>query len=127
LRGVLQQETEEAAIDFLRRVKHASGQNYIVGGPSKVYDYECSTNKVVQFTPSAGPDVVWHTKHPLVSDDYTPAHREALEKKKGTSKGEDNSSVRLQALQKRLGKDAAGAGLEQFKTTLAAKDSAEHP
>lgn len=122
VRGLLQQETEAAAIDFLRRVKHASGQNYIVGGPNQVHDYECSAGKVSRFTPDAGFDGVWHTNHPLANDDYSPAHREAQTKKKGI----DNSSARLQSLQKRLGKDTAPS-IDAIKAALAARDVANHP
>src|SRR5262249_54473794 len=55
VRGALEQATEDAAIEFFRRVKHASGQNYIIGGPSKVHDLECSAGKVSVFTPEQGP------------------------------------------------------------------------
>src|SRR5262249_24222792 len=99
VRGLLQQDTEEAAVNFLRQVKHASGQNYIVGGPSKVYAYECSAGKATRFTPATGPDVLWHTNHPLANDDYTPAYRAIREKKKDADKAEANSAARLQSLQ----------------------------
>jgi predicted choloylglycine hydrolase len=126
IRGVLEQPTEEAALAFLRRVKHASGQNYIVGGPAKVHDLECSAGKKSRFVPDSGPDVVWHTNHPLVNDDYNPSYRTAVEKNE-TESWLANSTARLQSLQRRLGKDAAGGGLDLVRATLAAKDSAEHP
>jgi hypothetical protein len=125
IRGALEQPTVEAAVGFLRRVKHASGQNYIVGGPEAVHDLECSAGKVVSFAPEAAPDVVWHTNHPLVNDDYHPKHRAALEKNEAP-KGE-NSAARLQSLQRRLGKVAADSGLELIRTTLVSKDSADYP
>lgn len=126
VRGVLQQETEKAAVEFLQRVKHASGQNYVIGGPDKVHAFECSAGKVSRFTPEAGPDVVWHTNHPLVNDDYHTAYREAL-KKKEHEKNEGSSRTRLQALEKRLGKNAADLGIAAIKPTLASKDSADYP
>lgn len=126
VRGLLQRDTEAAAVEFLKQVKHASGQNYIVGGPDKVYDFECSAAKVVAFSPKGGPDVVWHTNHPLVNDDYNGGYRKALQKKENENKA-DNSTVRLESLERRLSKDAAAPGLELIKTTLSAKDSAEFP
>ena len=126
VRGLLQQDTEDAALDFLRRIKHASGQNYVIGGPDKVYDFECSAGKVSRFTPKTGPDVVWHTNHPLANDDYNAAHREAM-KKKETAKKEANSRVRLPALESRLGKDKVVPDLNLIKTILSSKDSAEYP
>jgi predicted choloylglycine hydrolase len=125
VRGVLERETEQAALDFLRQVKHASGQNYIIGGPSQVHCYECSAGKVSRFMPTPESDLVWHTNHPLVNDDYTPAYRKALEQK--GEKKPDNSTVRLQCVEKRLGKDSAVVGMDLIKATLTAKDSAEFP
>jgi hypothetical protein len=126
VRGVLQRESEKEALEFLQAVKHASGQNYVIGGPDNVYDFECSAGKVTRFTLPGGPSVVWHTNHPLVNDDYNAGHRQALEKKE-TEKKEANTRTRLQSLEKRLGKDAPAPGLDLIKTTLASKDSAEFP
>jgi hypothetical protein len=125
VRGLLERETEAAAVDFLRRVKHASGQNYLIGGPDKVHDFECSAGKLIRFTPAAGPDVLWHTNHPLVSDDYNAVHRKALAEK-ATMK-EANSRTRLQTLEKRLDKGATRPDIDGIKAILASKDSAEYP
>src|SRR5262249_16063151 len=70
IRGVLAQRTFEAAVDFLQQIKHASGQNYLIGGPDKVASFECSYGKVSRYGPGEGRDVVWHTNHPLANDDY---------------------------------------------------------
>lgn len=126
VRGLLQQETDKAAVDFLQRIKHASGQNYVIGGPDKVFDLECSAGKVSRFTPEPGPEIVWHTNHPLVNDDYHPAYRELL-KKKTHEKNEGCTRTRLQALEKRLGKAAPNLGVDDIKTALASKDSADYP
>jgi predicted choloylglycine hydrolase len=78
VRGVLMQQSEADAIAFLKRIKHASGANYVVGGPGGVYCLECSAGKVVQFTPNGQDKVVWHTNHPLVNDDYNPQYKATL-------------------------------------------------
>jgi predicted choloylglycine hydrolase len=126
VRGVLQQESEEAALDFLHKIKHASGQNYILGGPNRVYALECSAGKVSRFTPAAGADRVWHTNHPLVNDDFNAAYRETLAKKENTKK-EENSVLRLQSLQKRLSQEKAVMDLIAIKAALTARDVADHP
>ncbi len=125
MRGVLDQPTEEAAVQFLQGVKHASGQNYLLGGPKGVHDLECSAGKVSRYVPDSGPDVLWHTNHPLVNDDYHPKYRAALEKKEA-AKGLANSTARLRSLQRRWPKDTEG-GLDLVRAALAAKDSAEYP
>ena len=126
VRGVLQQQNEEAALKFLRTVKHASGQNYVLGGPAKVYDLECSAGKVESFAPNTWPEGVWHTNHPLSNDDFTPKYRELLEKR-ATENAPDNSAVRLQSLQRHLAQDAQTGRLELIRSTLAATDSVENP
>jgi len=40
IRGILEQMSQEGAIKFLHEIEHASGQNYIIGGPEKNYDFE---------------------------------------------------------------------------------------
>jgi len=123
MRGVLQQTTEAEAVRFLNRVKHASGQNYIVGGPRGVACLECSAGKVSPFKPDDKNGLVWHTNHPLANDDYNAQHR----KKKTDKPAVDNSSARLRSLETRLTRGTPVFGLDLIKSTLAARDSAEFP
>jgi hypothetical protein len=76
VRGLLAQPDHGAALAFLRRVAHASGQNYTVGGPDTAPGFECSAGKVVQYLPYAGATFTWHTNHALVNDDFEPGYRE---------------------------------------------------
>lgn len=92
-----------------------------------MYAFECSAGKVSRFTPAAGPEVVWHTNHPLANDDYHAAYRAARAEQKGTPKKEENSRARLRALEKRLGPGSAAPSLELIRETLASRDSAEYP
>jgi hypothetical protein len=125
VRGVLSRRTEADAVAFLRRVKHASGQNYILGGPAKAYSFECSATKVCPFQPVGPAGGVWHTNHPLANDDYTAAYREALGRKAAGKP--DSSTVRLKCLEDRLSKAPGGWGMERIRATLASRDSADHP
>jgi isopenicillin-N N-acyltransferase like protein len=70
VRRVLESTTLDEASSFVREVEHASGQNYAIGGPGRVVDFECSANKAVPF--SLGNTHVYHTNHPLVNDDRQP-------------------------------------------------------
>jgi isopenicillin-N N-acyltransferase-like protein len=67
VRRVLESATLDEATSFVREIEHASGQNYAIGGPDRVVDFECSANKVVPF--SVGNTHVYHTNHPLANDD----------------------------------------------------------
>ncbi|MBM4466001.1 MAG: hypothetical protein FJ014_10700 [Chloroflexi bacterium] len=121
VRGVLQQRTVQEAVTFLQTIRHASGQNYIVGGPAQVVDLECSANQVVPFAPAGWRGVVWHTNHPLVNDDYHAWY-----------KAEDNpflpnSTARYQSMERRLAHPPQGTRLDQIKEILTSQDSPEHP
>jgi predicted choloylglycine hydrolase len=122
VRGVLQQQTEDNAVRFLQRIKHASGQNYIVGGPRSVHCLECSAGKASPFRPDDKRGLVWHTNHPLVNDDYNASYR--AQRKTGQA---DNSSVRLRSLETRLSKNSPALGMDLIKAVLTARDSAEYP
>ncbi len=124
VRGVLQQRSEKEAADFLHKVKHASGQNYILGGPDRALDLECSASKISPFVPKGQQGIVWHTNHPLVNDDYTARYRLQKEKNEVSPK-EENTRARLACLEQRLGKKAAD--LDLIKSTLAARDSDAYP
>jgi len=71
VRGVLKQHSLAEALAFMRSVKHASGQNYIVGGRDGIVDVECSANKVIEYRPLPGVNRLYHTNHPLANDDQS--------------------------------------------------------
>ena len=72
VRGLIRRTDEEEILDFIQRVDHASGQNYIIGIRDEVYDFEASANTVVRFDPGNENGSVYHTNHPLVNDDVKP-------------------------------------------------------
>ena len=121
IRGVLQQPSVQEAVTFLQTIRHASGQNYIVGGPDRVIALECSANQVVPFGP-AGPDgIVWHTNHPLVNSEYNAwyeADRDPFL---------PNSSARYESMERRLIHPSQHTRLDQIKEILTSRDSAANP
>jgi hypothetical protein len=88
VRGVLARTTREAAAAFVRQVPHASGQNYLIGGPDGATDLEASAGEVCEYAPCPGAGRVFHTNHPLVNGNQAmmrqrlaampPAQREAF-------------------------------------------------
>jgi len=121
VRGVLQQPSAQEAVTFLQTIHHASGQNYIVGGPAQVVDLECSANQVVPFGSTGPRGVVWHTNHPLANSDYN-AWYEAE-----SNPFLPNSTARYQSMEHRLIDPPRGTRLDQIKEILTSKDSAENP
>ena len=127
IRGVLAQKTEDAAITFLHDVKHASGQNYIVGGPERAYSFECSSQKVSRFIPAEAADVVWHTNHPLANDDYSPWYREYRKTQNDAGKGPTNSEIRLECVRSRALEHPSNLDVDAIKSILKSQDNIQHP
>jgi predicted choloylglycine hydrolase len=127
VRGVLEQRSEKDAVAFLHRVKHASGQNYVLGGAARAASFECSAGRVERCTPAGRDDVVWHTNHPLVNDEYTTAYRTLRADPKALAKREANTRARLHCLEKRLTGGSAARDVDLVKATLASRDSAQYP
>ncbi len=127
VRGVLARAKGEEVLSFIRTIKHASGQNYIVGVGDRVYDFEASADKVVEFRPVPDGSVVYHTNHPLANDDLKPWHEKRIQVMTLEEKNKGNSEVRLNSLATRLRKPASAINEQVVKETLQSKDSIDHP
>jgi len=128
IRGILNQQNGESALNFLKSVKHASGQNYIIGVQDSIYDFEASSNQVIRlYSNGAQTGLVYHTNHALVNHDvkswYSDEHRRILA---GEIKN-TNSTIRFDALAKRLDKPIDKISLQVIKATLRSKDNEEYP
>jgi isopenicillin-N N-acyltransferase-like protein len=127
IRGVLNQWNGKVAMDFLQKVKHASGQNYILGTVDSVYDFEASANKVVRYIPAGGDgSLVYHTNHALANDDVKPWYNKLFEKNMAGLNQNNNSVIRQAAMQERLAKQAA-ISPDVIKSALRSKDNAYNP
>ncbi|UCC38753.1 MAG: hypothetical protein JSV96_13135 [Candidatus Aminicenantes bacterium] len=128
VRGVLDQEKYEGAVKFIHDIKHASGQNYTIGGPKEVAAFECSSNKVSRFIPYKGATRVYHTNHPLVNDDQS-IYKEVLKKlpAERRPKSPGNSEIRLTALEKRLKDPSKRITVDTVKATLSSHDDPKNP
>ena len=124
VRGVLERGTFKDARAFIKRVKHASGQNYTIGGDAQVAYFEASSGKVVQFDPPRRGAFIYHTNHPLVNDDYS---EEGVKLAKNSTPPEDDSRLRYAALDKRLAPQRDEGIVELIQQTLRSRDSEEHP
>ncbi|MEQ1677538.1 MAG: C45 family peptidase [Chitinophagaceae bacterium] len=128
IRGVLNQKNGKDAMDFLKNVKHASGQNYILGIVDSVYDFEASSNQVIRFVPQTGDHLlVYHTNHALANNDVKPWYKKLFENNIAGRNTSDNSVIRLASLQQRLDKQPAAITPDIIKNTLRAKDNPYNP
>lgn len=121
---------KEEILSFIKSVKHASGQNYLIGIRGEVFDFEASANKVVRFDPKNENGTIYHTNHPIVNDDlnddmeWTSEFDPNLpdENKPVTS----NSYIRFEALKSRMASQQV-IGDQKIKEALRSKDDASHP
>jgi isopenicillin-N N-acyltransferase like protein len=128
VRGVLSKLSGNEALAFLKSVKHASGQNYILGITDSVYDFEASSNQVIRFFPKTGDNtIVYHTNHAIANHDvktwYKTYHQQVLAK----TAQNNNSSIRFASLDQRLNKNSSAISADVIKTTLRSKDDAKNP
>lgn len=129
VRGVLAQTSRDAALRFVRGVKHASGQDYILGAGDQVFDFEASASKVVEFRPAGDGSIVYHTNHPLANDDLKPWHlamKQVASLQPG-GKVEGDSETRLASVEKRMREPASAIDRRVIEETLRSRDSGVHP
>jgi isopenicillin-N N-acyltransferase like protein len=127
-RGVLSYSSIIDSVNFVFRIKHASGQNYMVGYQNYVIGLECSANKIIQQLPARGTSLICHTNHPLINDDLVmgSAGQNSL-KFQGPDRAILDSEIRLNTLISKLNRSPRPIGMEQIKSVLSSHDSPEHP
>ncbi|QES89222.1 C45 family autoproteolytic acyltransferase/hydolase [Rhizosphaericola mali] len=119
IRGILKQKNIKDALAFVQNVKHASGQNYIIGNADSVYDFEASSNKVVRYIPDPkNPKIVFHTNHAVANDDIKPWYKGRVYK---------DSRIRFDAIKNRLEAKNVNLNVATVETTLRSKDDANTP
>ncbi len=127
IRGILEQANQGEAIKFLHDIKHASPQNYLIGGPDKIHNFECSANRITPFTINEDSGAVYHTNHALINDDYNAKYLDYLKKPDEEQTNNDNSRTRFDSLEKRLNIPPQDITIELIKSALCSHDSKEYP
>ena len=128
IRGILSKRNRDDVLSFIKTVKHASGQNYIIGIQDNVYDFEASANQIIRFHPEgAHGDVIYHTNHALVNHDVKPWYSEYHTKVLAGEAKSMNSELRFDALEKRLNKPVEEISSDIIKRTLRSKDDEKNP
>lgn len=127
IREMLNKEKADDILSFLQTVKHASGQNYLIGIRDSVYDYEASANQVVRFLPEQNSGLVYHTNHSLVNHDIKPWFEAYHQRILAGNSQKGNSETRYAALQQRLALPFEGLTATIIKQTLRSKDHSKFP
>ena len=77
-RGVLERTSFEDAVNFIKMIKHASGQNYIIGSKYNIISLECASDLVTEYWPDSTKNYTFHANRPLTNTSYHPANTIAL-------------------------------------------------
>jgi isopenicillin-N N-acyltransferase-like protein len=128
-RGILECRNFGEAREFLHRVPHASGLNWVLGDPKNVGMFEASSGKIVAYEPGGKSERLFHTNHPLVNDDYDPIRMGIISRR---AQAPDtpfprSSYLRWASLQMRLWDTRNPVTVEQVKAAFAACDDPEYP
>lgn len=118
VRSLLQVNNMVSANSFLKNIKHASGQNYILSSFDGMECYECGGASVRKYNNSPF-NRVFHTNHSLFN----------LEKNSPypCNKELDNSRARLRSIDHRLGDHRREVSLKNIKVALGSHDDARNP
>ncbi len=77
-RGVLEKTSFDEAVNFIKTIKHASGQNYILGSKHDIISLECASDLVTEYWPDSTKEYTFHANRPLKNTSYHPANLIAL-------------------------------------------------
>jgi isopenicillin-N N-acyltransferase-like protein len=128
LRSILTKTCMADAVAFIKKIQHASGQNYIISTTDRIGCFECSANEVVDFKGRQDGLRVCHTNHALANKDKTPF--EDLIKTDNISswaRHSANSHSRYSSIAGRLVHNSATISLDKIKSALCAKDDPVYP
>lgn len=74
VRGVLDKKSFDDAVNFIRAIKHAAGQNYIIGSKQDIISLECASDLVSEYWPDSTKYYTFHANRSLTNNSYHPAY-----------------------------------------------------
>ncbi|MGX4675854.1 C45 family autoproteolytic acyltransferase/hydrolase [SAR92 clade bacterium H246] len=119
IRKLLEKSNIDEAEQFLRSVRHASGQNYILSTGSEMRCFECCGKSVIRYEPAHLKGRVFHTNHPLINSDIS--NIPAL------NRSSESTFARLNSITQRLGDVSRVIAIDDIKAALSAQDDPDNP
>jgi isopenicillin-N N-acyltransferase like protein len=102
-RGVLEKKSFAEAVDFVKHIKHASGQNYIIGSRRDIISLECASDRVTEYWPDSAKNFTYHANRPLANTSYHPAYLEYLKALYGgIPESVSSTDVRFTSIQNKI-------------------------
>ncbi len=79
MRSTLEQKSFEDAVQFIKNVNHASGQNYLLGSQNKIISLECSADKITEYWPSKSRYYTYHANQALSNNSWQPSYLQYIQ------------------------------------------------
>jgi isopenicillin-N N-acyltransferase-like protein len=122
VRGVLDCSSFQEGEAFIKSVRHASGQNYIIGSRTDMKSFECSASQAVEFWPDSSKLYTYHTNYSLANKEFHPAYVAYVRKiHNSTPDAYRHQCMRFKSLERRI-KGNSKISVQTIKATLASKD-----
>jgi len=77
-RGILERKTFDDAVSFIKTIKHASGQNYIIASRNNIISLECATDLITEYWPDSTKHYTFHGNNPLTNNSFHPFYNNYL-------------------------------------------------
>ncbi|UTW61246.1 hypothetical protein KFE98_14650 [bacterium SCSIO 12741] len=122
VRGTLNHTEYDQALNWVKSIDHASGQNYLIGGKEKVVSLECSAQSKEEFKPFADAPFTYHTNYPVANKSYSDWYLSALDENGYTLKDMPQFCWRFPSFQKRFNQTTADFGIAEIKEVLSSRD-----
>jgi len=120
-RGVLEKASFDEAVNFIKNIKHASGQNYIIGSRHDIISLECASDLVTEYWPDSTKKYTFHANTPLTNTSYHPAYIDYLKALHGSvPEFISFSDKRLESMKSNILNNKT-IGLETIKNVLSTK------
>ena len=121
VRGVLEKASFDDAVNFIKTIKHASGQNYIIGSRQDIISLECASDLVTEYWPDSTKNYTFHANKPLTNTSYHPEYLVYLKALYGTIPETISfSDKRLKSMRSNILNNKS-IGLETIKYALSTK------
>ena len=132
MRVILNQKSLNDAVDIIKKLPHATGENYLIGDLNGVVDYECSPNQVKQFIPYQGATRVYHTNHPIETTEIDHEYLKLLSEiyfpgGKGAEKANLDTETRFDSLKSYLKENSKSVTIEMIKKILSSHKVKDYP
>ena len=126
-RGILSKKSGKEAIDFIKNIKHATGQNYLIGTEKEVFTFEVSANDIEEYKPFGNNLLVYHTNHSLNNHDIKPWMQELHKMAISGGNRRSNSMMRLSSLESQIKNYNKDLDQEKIKSILKSKEDPRAP